>query len=141
MKDNLETFRKFLFGIRDDVEGKASLWIEWYMEHPVTVEEAHAELNNWQSPGKFTILVANLAYFQFGVRNYNKANRLVTRKWIRNLLETKDYKDLRITDKIKVIDEALHLSFVPSATWDKVSDLVETELWKELVPHEADASP
>jgi hypothetical protein len=61
---------------------------------------------------------------------------MVTRKWIRNLLEQPEFKDLRLAHKIDVIDESLALSFVPSRTWENVQDLVETEFWKDTVPHE-----
>nr|UUW21054.1 MAG: hypothetical protein [Sanya tombus-like virus 1]UUW21057.1 MAG: hypothetical protein [Sanya tombus-like virus 1]UUW21060.1 MAG: hypothetical protein [Sanya tombus-like virus 1]UUW21063.1 MAG: hypothetical protein [Sanya tombus-like virus 1]UUW21066.1 MAG: hypothetical protein [Sanya tombus-like virus 1] len=140
-KDVLEKYRKFLFNIRDELEQAADEWMAGYLaDDAITLDAAQDEYGSWNYPGKFARLVAQRAYFQFGVRNYNKANRLVTRKWIRNLLDGPEYRDLRLKDKIAVIDEALVLSFVPSKTWERTYDYAETEVFKNTVPH-GESSP
>jgi len=56
--------------------------------------------------------LADAAYFQFGYRDRSEANELITRKFMRDLLE--EYKSLRDKDKSSAIDVALGLSFLPS---------------------------
>jgi hypothetical protein len=126
----------YLFGVQSLWEVRAEEWIEGYLGCDLEVSLGTDVSEERSKPAKFARHVAARAYFQFGVRNYNKANKMVTRKWIRNLLEQPEFKDLRLAHKIDVIDEALALSFVPSRTWENVQDLVETEFWKDTVPHE-----
>lgn len=130
------SIKDYLFGIQSSWEVRAEEWINEYLSCDLSVSLGTEESEVRSSPAKFARHVAARAYFQFGVRNYNKANRMVTRKWIRNLLDQPEFKDLRLAHKIDVIDEALALSFVPSRTWENVQDLVDTEFWKDTVPHE-----
>lgn len=128
--------KDFLFGVKTEWEALAADWIDEYLDCDQSSPLEDTRTLGNRGPAKLAKHVAGRAYFQFGVRNYNKANRMVTRKWIRNLLDQPEFKDLRITDKIAVIDESLALSFIPSRTWEHVQQLVDTELWKETVPHE-----
>ena len=137
--NKLGELRRYLFSVREDIEEQADSWIQGYLTDDLNLNLSEEVVNHEQRPGKLARHVAARAYFQFGVRNYNKSNKMVTRKWIRNFLDQPEFKDLRLSHKIDVIDEALALSFVPSKTWDKVEELVDTEVFRDHVPHEDDA--
>jgi hypothetical protein len=123
--------RDWLMAGKDYLEEDCMNWLIRYTNE--TKEEDSIVEDGVGVNRRFVRHVAREAYFQFGVRDYNKANRLVTRKWIRNLLTDK-YKDLRTCDKITVIDEALFLSFVPSDTYAKYEEFTGTSAWKDHVP-------
>lgn len=52
------------------------------------------------------------AYLKFGKRPKSEANVIITRKYISDLLA--DVPDMRIRDKIEIMDTATFLSFIPS---------------------------
>lgn len=56
--------------------------------------------------------LANSAYLQFGYRPQSEANKMVTRKFMRD--ELSKFPDLRVKDSLTIIDRALVLSFLPS---------------------------
>jgi hypothetical protein len=122
-EEGLEITRREVF----DVDGKA-------VAVPVGLEDLPgAGLELRPKRAKFARFVAKQAYFQFGVRENSPANRLVTRKWIRNYLNGDDFKALRLVDKIAAIDEAMPLSFVPSGTWEVVDELAGSKAFGDAV--------
>jgi len=52
------------------------------------------------------------AYLKFGKRPKSEANIIITRKYISDLLA--EVPDMRIRDKIEIMDTATFLSFIPS---------------------------
>jgi len=54
------------------------------------------------------------AYLKFGKRPKSPANVIITRKYVSDLLV--DNKDLRLRDKVELMDMAVFLSFLPSET-------------------------
>jgi hypothetical protein len=58
--------------------------------------------------------LAMKAYLKFGRRPKSPANVIITRKYISDLLEEK--VDLRLRDKIELMDMAVFLSFIPTET-------------------------
>lgn len=74
---------------------------------------------------KMAFSVANDAYFQFGYREASEANKLITRKFMRDALS--GLKDLRRSDANQVIDMALPLSFLPSRTMKDMAIIVNTD--------------
>jgi len=86
--------------------------------------------------GKHVKHLAYEAYFKFGHRAYNKANLLITRKWMRDYVEAHKsfYKDMRVVDKVRIIDGALELSFVPTQERLTNIELADTEAFLNLMP-------
>lgn len=72
--------------------------------------------------------LADAAYFQFGPRVKTQANEMITYKFMRDLIG--EYKDLRKRDQKEILAAALHLSFVPSRTWQVMNELAQTEVFK-----------
>jgi hypothetical protein len=68
--------------------------------------------------------LADKAYYQFGARDESEANKLITRKYMRECLM--EYKDLRAKDAAAAIDLALPLSFLPSRSLQYVNSLRRT---------------
>jgi hypothetical protein len=112
---------------------RASEWVSDYRGSDVTLCDAEEELVEHKKSGKFAKYIAKRAYFQFGVRSQDRAHMLVTRKWIRNLLDN-EFTSLRLSDKINILDEALFLSFIPSDVYSECEELASTEYYLEEVP-------
>ncbi len=79
--------------------------------------------------------VASEAYFKFGRRVRNEANDLVTRKFMRDLLQ--GYPDLRVTDKNTIIEMALAFSYIPPSISEEVDDFVGTDAYAAKVTMDA----
>lgn len=78
---------------------------------------------------EMTIALADKAYFQFGHRPVTDANKLITRKYMRDLLT--GLKDLRTKDANIIIDGALLLSFLPSAVLRRMTEISRTRTYVE----------
>lgn len=74
---------------------------------------------------------ADEAYYEFGARSLSKANELVTRKFLRDLL--RQYKDLRAKDASIIIEIALPLSFVPPQQREIMDDFARTDAYTSRV--------
>jgi hypothetical protein len=70
------------------------------------------------------IALAHEAYYHFGHRPRSDANILITRKYMRDLLE--EYEDLRAVDAARAIDMGLYLSFLPSSTLREMNVISDT---------------
>lgn len=68
--------------------------------------------------------LAQEAYYNFGARPRSEANNLITRRWMRDRMDT--YKDVRHIDRASIIDIALVLSFLPSLDAREVENLAQT---------------
>jgi len=68
--------------------------------------------------------VAHEAYAQFGHRPRSEANLLITRKFMRDKLQS--YVDLRAKDIGTAIDQALYLSFLPSIALKEANSVDRT---------------
>lgn len=78
---------------------------------------------------KIVFALAAQAYFQFGKRPPSEANMIITRKFMRDELE--QYKDLRVTDALGIIDSALYMSFLPSQHLRLMNQAVRTRVYHE----------
>lgn len=76
---------------------------------------------------EMVIALADKAYFQFGHREVSDANKLITRKYMRDILV--ELKDLRIKDANIIIDGALLLSFLPSAELRRMTEISRTRTY------------
>jgi len=76
--------------------------------------------------------LADEAYLQFGRRDKSKANDLVTRKFLRDLLSK--YDSLRAKDRSRIIEVALTLSYVPPQEGADMEELESTSAYAKLVP-------
>lgn len=82
-------------------------------------------------PRRFEALASSLAwecYAQFGARERTEANVLVSRKFMRDLLDEK--KGLRAKDKARLIDRALLLSFLPTAELRDIIEQSTSWVWR-----------
>jgi hypothetical protein len=124
----------WLFRKQADLEEKACLWIQDYLEDETGNEEAEVlAFNPSRRPRRFARFLGKRAYLQFGHREKTKADMLMTRKWLRNLVQ-KEYASLRVQQQIETIDEALFLSYIPTERFVECSDMADTESYKELLP-------
>lgn len=73
--------------------------------------------------------VAMTAYLKFGARGKTEANVIITRKFISDLLAARE--DMRLRDKIEIMDLAVFLSFVPTKTKLQCEAMYETEAYTE----------
>jgi hypothetical protein len=71
------------------------------------------------------------AYLKFGFRPRSEANVIVTRKYISDLLD--EQKDMRIRDKIEIMDMAVFLSFVPSRSLQWSKTIGKTQAFSERI--------
>jgi hypothetical protein len=76
--------------------------------------------------------LADEAYLQFGRRDRSKANDLVTRKFLRDLLSK--YDSLRAKDKSRIIEIALSLSYVPPSEFEDMTVLESSRAYRSAVP-------
>jgi len=83
--------------------------------------------------GKFAMYIGKRAYLQFGARSNSTANKMVTRKWVRNLLQ-EEYKTLRITDMVNIMDQAVFYSFIPTSVHAKCEEMASTSAYMEMLP-------
>lgn len=74
------------------------------------------------------VALADKAYFQYGHREVSDANKLITRKFMRDVLS--EFKDLRTKDANIIIDGALLLSFLPSAELRRMEEISETRAYR-----------
>jgi len=79
----------------------------------------------------FASAIAQEAYLKFGARPMTEANVLVTRRWLRKLLEDPKYKDLRTVDRMVALDRALFLSFVPTDEFRMMKLATSTKAWEK----------
>jgi hypothetical protein len=69
------------------------------------------------------------AYLKFGQRKKSEANVIVTRKYISDLLS--EEPDMRIRDKIEIMDTATFLSFIPSESSQLCGAFEKTEAFSK----------
>jgi len=82
-------------------------------------------------PRRFEQLASALAwecYAHFGARERSEANVLVSRKYMRDILD--EHRDFRAKDKARLIDRALLLSFLPTQDLQEMVELSSTSVWK-----------
>lgn len=82
-------------------------------------------------PRRFEALASSLAwecYAQFGARERTEANILVSRKFMRDLLDEK--RGLRAKDRARLIDRALLLSFMPTAELRDIVKQSTSWVWR-----------
>jgi hypothetical protein len=75
--------------------------------------------------------VALHAYLKFGKRPKTDANVMITRKFVSDLLM--DRTDLRLRDKVELMDRAVFLSFVPSNTILENAAMERSDAYAERV--------
>jgi len=73
--------------------------------------------------------LAQEAYYNFGNRQRSEANNLVTRRWMRDRLDS--YPSIRFKDRAAIIDKALVLSFVPSLDSREAESLAQTDTFMD----------
>jgi len=73
---------------------------------------------------RIAFALAYAAYYEFGARDRNEAEVLITRKHMRDLL--REHRNLRDRDAAMIIDRALYLSFLPSPTLREMNRLDQT---------------
>lgn len=82
-----------------------------------------------QQAKRIASALAYAAYYEFGARERNEAELLVTRKYMRDLL--REHKSLRDRDAASIIDTALYLSFLPSAALRDMNRIDQTVVFDE----------
>lgn len=75
--------------------------------------------------------LADEAFLFFGTRNKNKANDIITRKWMRDHISKFD--SLRAKDKSTIIEMALTLSYVAPVIASQMRDIVDSDTYKGRV--------
>jgi len=78
---------------------------------------------------RIAVSLAGAAYNEFGARDRDAANLLITRKYMRDLL--REFKTLRHSDANAIIDVALYLSFLPSQALRQMNALDQTQVFEE----------
>lgn len=72
--------------------------------------------------------LADKAYLQYGYRSDSEANRLITRKFMRDHIG--QFEDIRDKDAAQAIDIALELSFLPSEAWKQMAAITRTPVYQ-----------
>lgn len=80
---------------------------------------------------ELAMCAADEAYYEFGARSVSKANDLVTRKFLRDLL--REHKDLRAKDANAIIEIALPFSYVPPLQRAAMAGFVDTQAYESRV--------
>jgi hypothetical protein len=65
------------------------------------------------------------AYLKFGQRRKSEANVIITRKYISDMLS--EQPDMRIRDKVEIMDTATFLSFLPTESSQLCGAFEKTE--------------
>lgn len=68
--------------------------------------------------------LAQEAYYNFGARPRTEANNLITRRWMRDRMDS--FGDVRFIDRASIIDKALVLSFLPTLESRETESLAQT---------------
>lgn len=84
-----------------------------------------------RSRTELAMCAADEAYYEFGARSVSKANDLVTRKFLRDLL--REHKDLRAKDANAIIEIALPFSYVPPLQRATMAGFVDTQAYESRV--------
>jgi hypothetical protein len=132
--DLLQSVIDWLIDARDSMEDLADSWIGKYQSSRVDANEVDQLVaKHNRKTHKFARFLGKRAYLQFGHRKKTDADMLVTRKWLRNLVQDQ-YSSLRIQHQIDAIDEALFLSYIPTESYQMCEEYAETKVYKEMLP-------
>lgn len=73
--------------------------------------------------------LADVGYLKFGFRPDVEANRMITRKYLLDVLS--EFKDLRAYDAGEILDVAVPVSFLPSKTFQDMTLMKTTATWRD----------
>lgn len=73
--------------------------------------------------------LADVGYLKFGFRPDSEAYRMITRKYLLDVLS--EFKDLRAHDAGEILDVAVPMSFLPSKTFQDMTLMKTTATWRD----------